>query len=92
MLQKSLSYAFKKFQRFYKVPEKIIRYKKIKNYKIWAMNLDSDCFVKNFFWSNTLTLLANISKETGLVPSEMYGLSIGQGLTLSTMENYQVFL
>ena len=27
-----------------------------------------------------------------LLSSEMYGLSIGQGLTLSPMENYQVFL
>ena len=27
-----------------------------------------------------------------LLSSEMYGLSVGHGLTLSPMENYQVFL
>ena len=49
MLQKSLGYAIKKFQWFYRVPEKIVIFKKNKNNKIWAMNLSSDCFVKNFF-------------------------------------------
>ena len=49
MLQKSLGYAIKKFQRFYRVPEKIVIFKKIEIYKIWAMNLISYCFVKNFF-------------------------------------------
>ena len=41
--------AIKKFRRFYRVPEKIVIFMKIKNYKISAMNLSSDCFVKNFF-------------------------------------------
>ena len=39
MLQKSLGYAIKKFQRFYRVPEKIVIFKKIENYKILAMTL-----------------------------------------------------
>ena len=43
MLQKSLGYAFKKIQK------KIVILKKIKNCKIWAMNLSSDCFVKTSF-------------------------------------------
>ena len=34
MLQKSLDYAINKFGRFYRVPEKIVIFKKIKNYKI----------------------------------------------------------
>ena len=34
MLQKSLGYAIKKFQRFYRVPEKIVIFKKIKYDKI----------------------------------------------------------
>ena len=50
MLQKSLSYSIKKFLRFYRVQEKKnVILKKIKNYKIWGMDLSSDCFVKNFF-------------------------------------------
>ena len=53
MLQKSLDYAIDKFRRFYSVPEKIAIFKKIKSYKIWDMNLSSDCFVKNCFGSNT---------------------------------------
>ena len=68
MLQKSLGYAFNKFGRFYRVPEKIVIFKKIKNYKIWAMNLSSNCFNKNFFWSKTLTILAQMAKETGFLP------------------------
>ena len=34
MLQKSLGYPIRKFGRFYKVPEKIVIFKKFKNYKI----------------------------------------------------------
>ena len=49
MLQKSLSYTNNKFWSFYRVPEKIIIFKKIENYKIWAMNLSSVCLSKTFF-------------------------------------------
>ena len=49
MLQKLLGYAINKFRRFYRVPEKIVIFKKIKNYKIWAMNLSSKCFTKKLF-------------------------------------------
>ena len=38
MLQKSLGYAIKTIWRFYRVPEKIVIFQKIKNYKIWALN------------------------------------------------------
>ena len=34
MLQKSVHYDINQFQRFYRVPEKIVFFKKIKNYKI----------------------------------------------------------
>ena len=61
-------------------PEKIVIFKKIKNYKIWAMSLRIDCFVKNFFdpilWLSLQRLLS----------SELYGLSIRQGQPLSLME------
>ena len=67
MLQKSLGYAINKFGKFYRVPEKIVIFKKIKNYKIWAMNLSSDCFIKNFYWSQILTILAKMAKETGVL-------------------------
>ena len=68
MLQKSLGYAINKFGRFYRVPEKVVIFKKIKKYKIWAMNLSSHCFIKNIFWSKTLTVVAQMAKETGFLP------------------------
>ena len=94
MLQKSLGYAIKKSWRFYRVPEKIVIFKKIKNYKIWAMNLSSDCFVKFFMieYFDSLYKDSERSWVSTFLPSEMYGLSIGQGLALSPMENFQVFL
>ena len=78
MLQKSLDYAIDKFGRFYKVPEKIVIFKKLKNYKIWAMNLSSNCFIKNFFWSKTLFIVAQMAKETGFLPYSL--VKYGQGL------------
>ena len=69
MMQKSLGYAIKKSKDFIEFQKKsFFFFEKIKNYKIWAMNLSSDCFVKFFFWSNTLTLFTNIAKETGFLP------------------------
>ena len=95
MLQRSLGYIINKFRRFYRVPEKIVIFKKMKNYKILAVNLSSDCFTKNSFWSKTLTIKEKKCKRnwvSALLPSEMHFLSIGQGLTQSPMENCQVFL
>ena len=68
MLPKSLGYAINKFRRFYRVQDTIVIFKKIKNYKIWAMNLSSSCFIKNIFWSKTLTIIAQMAKETGFLP------------------------
>ena len=68
MLQKSLGYATNQFGRFYRVPEKIVIFKKIKSYKIWAMNLGSNCFIKNFSWSKTLTIVAQKVKKLGVLP------------------------
>ena len=69
------------------------------------MNLSSDCFVKNLLLAaivcQKLVLIKYfdyLCKDSErnwvsvLLSSEMHGLSIGQGLTLSPMENYQVFL
>ena len=49
MLKRSLGYTINKFGRFYRVPEKIVIFEKMKNYKILAVDLSSDCFIKNFF-------------------------------------------
>ena len=68
MLQKSLGFVVKKSEDSTEFQKKIVIFEKIKNYKIWAMNLSSDCFVKNFFSSHTLTLFAEIAKETGFRP------------------------
>ena len=63
MLQKPLGYAIiNKFWRFYRVPEKIVIFKKIKKYKTWAMNLSRDCFIKIFFLSQTMTIFAKMAK------------------------------
>ena len=32
------------------------------------MNFNSNCFIKNFFWSKNLTIVAQIEKETGFLP------------------------
>ena len=71
MLQKSLGYAFNKFERFYRVIEKIVIFKRFKNYKIWAMNLSDYYFSKNFFGSKTLTIVAQMTKETGFLPCSL---------------------
>ena len=95
MLQKSLGNASNKFRRFYRVPEKIVVFKKIENYKIWAMNLSSDCFIKKKFLIESFdyhTKNGNRNWVSAYLSSEMHYLSIRQGLTLSPMENYQVFL
>ena len=76
------------------IPEKVVIFKKIKNYKILAMNLSSDCFVKNFFipYFDSLCKDSERNWVLTLLSRERTGLSIGQGLALSPMEKYQVFL
>ena len=59
------------------------------------MKLSSDCFGQKPFSSHTLTLFckeSEINLVSTLLSSEIYGLSKEQGLTLSPMENLQVFL
>ena len=59
------------------------------------MNLSSDHFIENFYWSKTLTIVAKKKKRnwvSALLSSKMNYLSIWQGLKLSSMENYQLFL
>ena len=84
---------YQKIREILKSSELVI-FKKMKNYKIWAMNLSSDCFVIIFL----IQYLDSLCKDSirnwvsTLLPSEMYGISIGQGLKLSPMENHQGFL
>ena len=58
------------------------------------MNLSSDCFIKIFFIANFDYLSKNGKKNwvSVVLSSEKHNLSIGQGLTLSPMENYQEVL
>ena len=95
MLQKSLGYAIKKFRRFYRVPEKIAIFKKIKKLQNLSHELEQRMFCPNLFLIQYFDSLCKDGKRnwvSTLLSSEMYGLSTGQGLTLSPMENYQVFL
>ena len=68
MLQKSLGYAINKFGKFYKFPEKIVIYKKIKNYKISAMKLSSNWFIQNFFLIQNFDYRSTNAKVTGFLP------------------------
>ena len=77
MLQKPIGYGIKKFQRFYRVPEKMVIFKRIKNYKTWAMNFNSGCFVKNLFLIQYFDSLCKDSKRnwiSTLLSNEIYGL------------------
>ena len=59
------------------------------------MNLSSDCFIKNLLLIKDLDNRSKNGKRnwvSALLSSEMHYLSIGQGLTLSAMGTYQVFL
>ena len=57
------------------------------------MNLSNDCFIKNFLIQYFDSLCKDSKGNLGftLLSSEMYGVSIGQGLTLSPVENYHMF-
>ena len=95
MLQKSLDYAIKKFRRFYRVPEKIVIFKKIKklqnlSHEFEQRLLCSKLFLIQYFYSFCKDSERNWVPT--LLSSEMYVLSIGQGLALTPMENHQVFL
>ena len=59
------------------------------------MNLSSDCFDKKLLLIQYFDSLCEDSERnwvSTLLSSEMYGLSIGQELTLLPMENHHVFL
>ena len=65
----------------------------MKNYKNLALNLNSDCFIKNFFLIQNVDHHSKNDKRnwvSAFLSSEMHYLSIGQGLTLSLMRKYQV--
>ena len=80
-----------------KIPKilQVLIFKKINNYKSWAMELDSDCFIQSFIWPNNVVFLNQTAKKNGTLislSSEVHGLSIGMKLTLSPMEIYQMSL
>ena len=59
------------------------------------MNLSSDYFIKKLLLIQDFDYRSKNSKRnwgSALLSSEMNYLFIGQGLTLSSMENYQLFL
>ena len=93
MLQNSLGYAINKLEIFYRVPEKIVIFEKIKeNIKKRFMNISSDCFfIQNFDYlckngrRNWISPLMSCEKRNWISPlmsCEKHYLSIGQGLTL----------
>ena len=67
ILTKNFRICCKQIRKFYRFLGKVI-FKKKKNYKIWAMDLSSDYFIQNFFWPDTLAILAKKAKETGSLP------------------------
>ena len=97
MLQKSLGYANKKFKDSTEFQKKIAIFKKIKKIQnLSKLNeLEQRLFCqKSFLIQYFDSLCKDIKKNwvSTLLSSGMYGLCIGQGLTLSPMVNYQVFL
>ena len=95
MVQKPLGYAVNKFGRFYRVPEKIVIFKKIKKIHNLSHELKQRLIYQKLFLSANFDYLSKYGKRnwvTVVLSSEMHYLSIEQGSTLSPMENYQVFL
>ena len=93
--QKSLGYVINKFRRFYRVPEKIVIFKKLKKQQSLSHELEQRLFCQNLFFIQYFDYLCKDSKRnwiSALLSGGMHGFSIGQGLTLSPMENAQVFL
>ena len=74
MLQKSLGYTINKFGRFYRVPEKNRHFQENWYLQNLSHELKQQLSYQNpFFWSKTLTIVAQIAKETGFLPY-MYSL------------------
>ena len=55
--------------RYYQIPKilqnflkKIVIFKKIKNDKIWTMNISCACLINNFLCSKTLAIVVKIAK------------------------------
>ena len=95
MLQKPLDYAINKFGRFYRVPEKIVFFQENKKLQNLSHELKQRLFYQKRFLIANLDYLSKNGKRnwvSDVLSSEIHCLYIGQGLTLSPMENYQVFL
>ena len=63
MLQKSLGYAIKQFQRFYRVPEKIVIFKKITKFEPWTWS--AIVLSKTFFDTILWLSLQRLQKKPG---------------------------
>ena len=94
MLSKSLGYAINKFGRFYRVLEKkhFQENQKIQNL---SHELKQRLLYRKLFLTESFDYHSkngNRNLVSALSSSEMQALSIGQGLTLSPIENYQVII
>ena len=95
MLLKSLGYAINKFVGLYRLPEKIVIFKKIKKNTNLSHERKQRLFYLKLFMIQNFGYSSKYGKRnwvSALLSSEMHYLSMGQGLTLSHMENYQVVL
>ena len=95
MLQKSLGYAINKFERSYRVPEIIVIFKKIKKIRNLSHELKQRLCYQNLLLIQDFDYRSKNGKinwVSAFLSSEMHCLSIGQGLTLSPLDNYQAIL
>ena len=95
MLQRSLGYTINKFERFYRVPEKNRHFQENEKLQNFSCELKQRLFYQKLFLIQNFDNHSKNCKRnwvSALLSSEMHYLSIGQGLTQSPMENYQVFL
>ena len=94
MLQKPLGHAINKFGRFYRVPKKSSFSRKLKIQNL-SHGLKQRLFCQKLFLIPNFDYLSKNGKGNWIsvvLSCEVHYLSTGQGLSLSPMENYQVFL
>ena len=95
MLQISLGYAINKFGRFYRVAEKNRHFQENQKLQNLSHELKQQLFYQKHFLIKTFDYHSTngiINWVSTLLSSETHYLPIGQGLTLSPMENHHVFL
>ena len=95
MLQKSLGYDCNKFGRFNRVLEKNRHFQENEKLQNLSHELKQQLFYQKLLLIQDFDYRSKNGKRnwvSAILSSKMHYLSIGQGLTLSHMENYQVFL